>query len=201
MNSTRDIRSLWIEQSIAADPRLGINNTLRTLIASTQALAAGLFIVRSGIPELVTESGVRPEGVERVRAAWKNYAGRRVVMQHWCVWPLAVAHNTMGLVYVESADALRMDRVAEAISSLGDLIMTAIALDADATRASDAAIASYLERTPVEHMERERLLLLLDRHEWNLARVSRALGVTRKTIYNKLDKHGIERRRVAKVVT
>ena len=45
---------------------------------------------------------------------------------------------------------------------------------------------TYLERTPVEDMEREKLLLLLNRNEWNIARVSRLMGVTRRTIYLRL---------------
>jgi len=39
---------------------------------------------------------------------------------------------------------------------------------------------AYLERTPVEDMEREKLLLLLNRNEWNIARVARMMGVTRR---------------------
>ena len=57
---------------------------------------------------------------------------------------------------------------------------------------------SYLERTPVEDMEREKLLLLLNRNEWNIARVARLMGVTRRTIYLRLQRHNIPRERVPK---
>ena len=57
---------------------------------------------------------------------------------------------------------------------------------------------TYLERTPVEDMEREKLLLLLNRNEWNIARVSRLMGVTRRTIYLRLQRYNIPRERVPK---
>ena len=57
---------------------------------------------------------------------------------------------------------------------------------------------TYLKRTPVEDMEREKLLLLLNRNEWNIARVSRLMGVTRRTIYLRLQRYNIPRERVPK---
>jgi transcriptional regulator with GAF, ATPase, and Fis domain len=57
---------------------------------------------------------------------------------------------------------------------------------------------SYLERTPVEDMEREKLLLLLNRNEWNIARVARMMGVTRRTVYLRLQRYNIPRERVPK---
>ena len=60
---------------------------------------------------------------------------------------------------------------------------------------------SYLERTPVEDMEREKLLLLLNRNEWNIARGARLLGVTRRTVYLRLQRYGIPRERVPRTRT
>jgi len=57
---------------------------------------------------------------------------------------------------------------------------------------------TYLERTPVEDMEREKLLLLLNRNEWNIARVARLMDVTRRTIYLRLQRYNIPRERVRK---
>jgi transcriptional regulator of acetoin/glycerol metabolism len=65
-------------------------------------------------------------------------------------------------------------------------------------RGSGEAWEAYLERTPVEDMEREKLLLLLNRNEWNIARVARLMGVTRRTIYLRLQRYNIPRERVPK---
>jgi transcriptional regulator with GAF, ATPase, and Fis domain len=56
----------------------------------------------------------------------------------------------------------------------------------------------YLERTPVEDMEREKMLLLLERNEWNIARVSRLMGVTRRTVYLRLARYQITRQKIRK---
>jgi transcriptional regulator of acetoin/glycerol metabolism len=57
---------------------------------------------------------------------------------------------------------------------------------------------SYLELTAPHEVRRHQLLLLLERHEWNVARVARAMGCARMTIYSWLARYGIERRRIRK---
>ena len=63
---------------------------------------------------------------------------------------------------------------------------------------SEGSWQSYLERTPMEDVEREKLLLLLNRNEWNISRVARLMGVTRRTIYVRLARHEIPREKVSK---
>jgi transcriptional regulator of acetoin/glycerol metabolism len=60
--------------------------------------------------------------------------------------------------------------------------------------------SSVLEQTPLQEIVRDQMLLLLDRHEWNIARVARELGVTRRTIYLRLARWGIERRKIPRSV-
>jgi transcriptional regulator of acetoin/glycerol metabolism len=42
------------------------------------------------------------------------------------------------------------------------------------------------------------IVATLEQHEWNIARVARARGVTRKTVYDWMKKYEIPRRRVKK---
>jgi transcriptional regulator of acetoin/glycerol metabolism len=49
-------------------------------------------------------------------------------------------------------------------------------------------------------VERHRLIELLKRNEWNLARVARVLGVTRRTVYMRLKRYDIARQKVPKTV-
>jgi transcriptional regulator of acetoin/glycerol metabolism len=39
---------------------------------------------------------------------------------------------------------------------------------------------------------------LLDRNEWNIARVARLMRVTRRTVYLRLERYGVERKKVRK---
>jgi transcriptional regulator of acetoin/glycerol metabolism len=47
-------------------------------------------------------------------------------------------------------------------------------------------------------MEKEKLLLLLDRNEWNIARVARLMNITRRTIYLRLARWGVPREKIRK---
>ncbi len=47
-------------------------------------------------------------------------------------------------------------------------------------------------------VERENLLLLLERQEWNVSRVARLMGVTRMTVYNRLKRYNVPREHVRK---
>ncbi len=54
------------------------------------------------------------------------------------------------------------------------------------------------EVVPQPDAERENLVLLLERNEWNVSRVARLLGVTRMTVYNRLRRFKVTRERVPK---
>jgi transcriptional regulator with GAF, ATPase, and Fis domain len=116
--------------------------------------------------------------------------------------PVQKDDELIALVYVDSFDPHfcsshdleRMSKfsriVAKAVTETGPMRQHAL------SRAE--AWETYLERTPMDDMEREKLLLLLNRNEWNIARVARLMGVTRRTIYLRLQRYNIPRERVPK---
>jgi transcriptional regulator with GAF, ATPase, and Fis domain len=107
----------------------------------------------------------------------------------------------VALLYVDaSAPHFLTTADRERLSKFARIIAKAVTqTQAPSPKASRAeAWETYLERTPVEDMEREKLLLLLNRNEWNIARVARLMGVTRRTIYLRLQRHSIPRERVPK---
>jgi transcriptional regulator of acetoin/glycerol metabolism len=88
----------------------------------------------------------------------------------------------------------------ERLQKFGKIVAKAVA-DASGRPVGESAAESwerYLERTPVDDIEREKLLLLLNRNEWNIARVARLMGVTRRTIYLRLARYKIPREKVRK---
>lgn len=50
----------------------------------------------------------------------------------------------------------------------------------------------------IREAEAKSLCMLMEAHGWNLSRVARELGVTRMTIYNRLRRWGLTRKRVSK---
>ena len=120
----------------------------------------------------------------------------------FAVVPVFDAEKMVALLYVdsgdphfcESHDLIRLTKFSRILSK-------AIADSSPERQRAAVTVDSwetYLERTPVDDMEREKLLLLLNRNEWNIARVSRLMGVTRRTIYLRLQRYNIPRERVPK---
>jgi hypothetical protein len=108
--------------------------------------------------------------------------------------PILKGDRLMALVYL-TAPQLDLRSLAEVAPLIGEAVL----------RAGDAPgalshVEDYLEKTPAEEIERRKLLILLERHEWNVARVARELRVTRTTIYKRLESYGISRKRVAKTL-
>ena len=199
-----DIRDLAIDRLIAADPRLSLEATLGLLMANTRATRVGVFLAR-GDAELVSGRAIDQSSLDRVRTTWAREGERlrdeRPVWHGtWCVWPLVGASETL-LVYVGADEPLKLPSVRETIAALGGLFATAIAHDGAAAKwreVPERVIDSYLEATPTEAVERRQFLAVLNRNEWNLARVARILGVTRVTVYKRMERFGIERLRVRK---
>jgi putative methionine-R-sulfoxide reductase with GAF domain len=105
----------------------------------------------------------------------------------------------VALLYIDAAEPHFLNNAdRERLSKFARIIAKAVTQNAGPKPSRAEAWETYLERTPVEDMEREKLLLLLNRNEWNIARVARLMNVTRRTIYLRLQRHNIPRERVPK---
>jgi hypothetical protein len=121
----------------------------------------------------------------------------------FAVVPVFDEESLVALLYVDSEQTHFCDgHDLERLGKFSRIIAKAVTEGAAPAPAVAAeSWESYLERTPVEDMEREKLLLLLNRNEWNIARVSRLMGVTRRTVYLRLQRYGIPRERVPRTRT
>ena len=108
----------------------------------------------------------------------------------------------MALVYIDGrTKRFCADQGVARLVKLARIVGKAVADDRDGVgRSPREALEDYLERTPSADLEREKLLLLLNRNEWNIARVSRLMGVTRRTIYLRLARFGVARQKVRKTM-
>lgn len=119
--------------------------------------------------------------------------------------PVNGTEGLLAVLYVDSLDPhFCTTQDLERLTKFSRIIAKAVGEGSGAPERGPSraeAWESYLERTPVEDMEREKLLLLLNRNEWNIARVARLMGVTRRTIYLRLQRYNIPRERVPKTRT
>ena len=198
------LRDLAIERLLAMDPKQSIRQTLDLLVAHTGADRAGLFLCRGSVVDLFVGHGVDQVTLDWVRRAWdtqreKIREGRPFFEGTRCAWPVGgdPGPGQIPVLYLSGPRELSVPTVRLALESLGDLLQRALAA-ADTSRQFSPAIDKYLKATPTDSIMRRQLETLLHEHEWNVARVSRILGVTRVTVYARMQRLGIERLRVPK---
>jgi transcriptional regulator with GAF, ATPase, and Fis domain len=118
----------------------------------------------------------------------------------FAVVPVFEGERLVALLYVDSRDPHFCEKHdLERLQKFTRIVAKAVSTTtAAAPPVTTDTWQTYLERTPVEDMEREKLLLLLNRNEWNIARVARMMGVTRRTVYLRLRRYDIPRERIYK---
>ncbi len=195
--------------------------TLEVVLAMTRGRAGAIFKPQGQGVTLFASKGIDQAVLDAMQTIWKNYRPGfekqepfhdpdRRATRHTdtpveregpasvVVVPVFEADSLVALLYVDS-DRPNLGAGPE-LGRLGRFarLIARSVRPADGDADQREVWQEYLERTPVEDMEREKMLLLLDRNEWNIARVSRLMGVTRRTLYLRLARFQIPRRKVPK---
>jgi transcriptional regulator with GAF, ATPase, and Fis domain len=208
----------------ADDPRILAERTLEVLMSLNRGRSGAVFARDGDTVTLFASRGIDQEVLEAVRTVWNRYRDslqegqtfsignrdedRRLPRRDpggpvsLIVMPVFNGGKLVALLYVDSFDPHfcnpndidRMTRFTRIVAKA----VTGIEPHREEARTTTERWETYLERTPVEDLEREKLLLLLNRNEWNIARVARLMGVTRRTIYLRLQRYNIPRERVPK---
>lgn len=209
----------------ADDPRRLAERTLEVVMSLNNGRSGAVFTCNDDRVTLFASRGIDQAVLDAVQTVWNRYrdslqkgetfyvpdrtterrlppeVGDRTAASFALV-PVFDGETLVALLYVDSLDphfcaTHDLERLAK-FSRIITKAVTDTAPVRDRARAQADAWETYLERTPVEDMEREKLLLLLNRNEWNIARVARLMGVTRRTIYLRLQRYNIPRERVPK---
>ena len=214
--STHLLRSiamkLWDAADHAArtsDPQGLALRTLDAVLAFSGGRAAAMFQREQEQILLFASLGLEQGALEAVEKAWHMHRSRfvarepvlvRVGDQPRAILPVEDGAHLIGLLYVEGSGPLQ-PRDLQALAQFARIGAMAFLLPAASAPVFEARVEpvdAYLARTPPEDVDRQQLLALLHRHEWNIARVARLLAVTRATVYNRLSRYGIRRERVPK---
>jgi transcriptional regulator with GAF, ATPase, and Fis domain len=114
------------------------------------------------------------------------------------VLPVAGRDRLVGLLYMDSRKAFSREQLA-AGRQLARIAAVALRLPpARLLGGADGPVGAYLARVSPDEILRDQLMRLLEDEEWNIARVARLLRVSRVTIYNRLRRFGIQRKKVLK---
>jgi transcriptional regulator with GAF, ATPase, and Fis domain len=193
--------------------------TLEVVLAMTRGRAGAIFRPHGERVTLFASRGIDQSVLDAVTTIWRSYRAGFEAKQPYhdadqrakrhqeaveagpasvVVVPVFDDDSLVALLYVDSERPnMGTNAELERLGRFARLIARAVRppdKDADTREVWQ----EYLERTPVEDMEREKMLLLLERNEWNIARVSRLMGVTRRTLYLRLARYQIPRQKIRK---
>jgi Homeodomain-like domain len=182
-----DIAPLLLE---AASPRDASRRTLDWLLLHSRARSIALWRSDGDDITLDISIGADADTLSGARTLWTKRdpaaleAGHPVTEGNTL---LAATRPAGTYVYVDGVDTRKVD-----VEALVDgAAVAAIALRRGPT-------GTGIEPTSGGALRREELVATLRLNEWNIARVARVKGVTRKTIYDWLARYNIPRERVPK---
>lgn len=180
---------------VADDPRRSADRILTRLIQIHQARGGAILRSRNGQAEVWISSGLSLAGLAELPVRWADHSqalseGRAVIEPGFALLPAMLESEMAAALYLAQPEGLG---VADA-----RVFGTAIAQAVRAAEDSPSSLPRVPEVSPTEEAKLQ-LLSLLERNEWNLAKVARLMGVTRRTVYLRLRSFGIERRHVPKL--
>jgi hypothetical protein len=183
---------------VASDPHIAAHRMLGYLEEHSRAAGGAIFLpVGEAEIDLFVSHSVTLESAYGVRMVWISNrkrlgAGRPVQSPEMVVAPILDDDKLVALLFLDRPQ--RFDAQAFAVFRI------ALAKAAMASKAPSASVEGYGRVGRPEDGQRDQLLVLLRENEWNIAKVARVLKVTRRTIYLRLLRYGIQRQRMPKSV-
>src|SRR5688572_14056062 len=207
----------------ADDPHRLAERTVEVVMALVNGRSGGVFSTGDDRLTLFASRGIDQHALDAVRLIWDrskdalrrgepDYVPERAshndlrqdggasAPSALAMFPVFDGDSIVALLYVDSFEPhFCLPQDLDRLGRFARILARSVRPDAEEKRVAEKdGWESYLERTPVPDIEREKLLLLLNRNEWNIARVARLMGVTRRTVYLRLQRYNIPRERVAK---
>jgi len=118
--------------------------------------------------------------------------------------PLKVEGKIYGILYLDSTTTTRLfsSLDLERIARYSKLITSALIHEQklEDVKIASVSVNDYLADRSIDEIEKQQLSAILERNNWNVTRTSQAMDVPRRTLYNKMTKHGIKRPRRGKLM-
>ena len=171
-------------------PRQQAARILDLLVARTRAEAGAVFAVRDD--DLIVFASSRDIAATRITQATELWTAHRDQLRkdgtaqsgEAVLAPIRDGEALVALVYLANPQGFEP----VSITTFADALTKAVRLD---TSGRTEDVLDVLLGRP--EGERERLAAILNRNEGNIARVARLLGVTRRTIYLRMQRFGVPR--------
>ena len=183
---------------VSNDPRASSEKTLAFLLSLHGAKGGVVLAVQGSETTPFALMNVGLDRLVRVRSLWLQHeralrAARHAAGEDYLLAPLLEDGELVGALFLDAPRDRRLD----------DIYRMTLAKAIRAHRAGgpqSLTVEKYLASVSAQDVQREQLVLALNQNEWNIARVARLLGVTRRTIYMRMERYGIQRRRPPKTL-
>jgi hypothetical protein len=178
---------------VSPDPRGIAEKLLAHLSEVLQAQGAAVLQHQNGRVLAFVSDRVDLDRLSEARTAWEKgrtdlESGQPVLCgENSALIPLLIGGVLVGAVLLDSPQSIDLGEIAVPLAA-------AVAAPPTPQRGLEQA----LQDMSTEELEREKTLLLLRQNEWNVSRVSRLMGCSRRTIYTHLEKWGIPRVKLRK---
>lgn len=176
---------------VEAHPRATMDRMLSFLVGEHASRGALLFALADGAPVLEGTRSFHHERWSVFERAWSEHrnrlsAGEVIEGAGYVIAGLAYRGSVVGLLFLDAPERFRAEGF--------DVYLFALA------KALLSARTQGPELSPGVGVDQRALLqTVLEQHEWNIARVARELGVTRRTVYLRMMRFGIRRKHVPKM--
>jgi transcriptional regulator with GAF, ATPase, and Fis domain len=214
MKKTPDLIDQFTNLVLGADePQKLAERTVEIILTLTHGRCAAVFRLDADRLTLFASRGVDQVALDAAHADWQAHAATLASGEMFyaptapagggpearAAVPIRSDDAVVGILYVDGAEPHFLDAGdCQRLVKFTRVLARALAAPVPPAGDRPRGWERYLEQTSVDDMERERLLLLLERNEWNIARVARLMQVTRRTIYLRLARYGVPRERVRK---
>lgn len=181
---------------VSIDPVDQAARVLTRLLDHAKATGGAIVVPTAGVPRVLVARNLALPSLESLPGLWQRHekalrSGRPAFRENHRLLPLQDGSDVLGAVYVEGGGA-DFQKLRPYLDVLARAVLAAI--DPESLRAFGADLLGV----GIERSKREITLASLRQHEWNISRVARELGLTRRTIYLRLTRWGITRERVPK---
>jgi len=178
---------------VADEPRRSADRILTRLVQMHLARGGAILRPRQGQVEIWMSLGLNLAAAAELPVRWADHAdglaaGRSVVESGFALFPALRGGQLVAALYLAQPESLSLPEAAIFTSAIAEAVV-----------ASETAEPRPAPQPSPAEQGRLQLLTLLERTDWNVAEVSRLMGVTRRTVYMRLRSFGIERRRVPKL--
>jgi len=174
-----------------------VDRALEFIVSYTHAKGgAAVFCPDRPLAPRILSHNLNPQQVGKLDALWTEHgtalrSGQRIERVGFRLMPVRASDgDLLAYVYLLWPTTYEPNGLHHVWKTLTDA--------AESYKQGPSAKGEYLlSRTP-EDIERERMLHLLEKHQWNIRLVASLLGVTRRTIYLRLQRYNIPRKRIRK---